>query len=1203
MIGRDTETKSTAGPVYDTESKYRDFFRLSSEGIWRFDLDEPITKTLPEDEQIDRVYRHAYLAECNDAMARMYGFEDSDELVGRRLTEFQPRTPENDAFLRQFIRNGYRVENAESVEMDRHGSRKNFLNSFVGVVRGEHLVAAWGTQRDITEQRRAEAELAQLAAMVRFSREAMMIADLEGRILAWNPGAEAMFGYRPEEVIGQPITILAPLDDIDTPSQMLKLVKNGESISGREVIRRRKDGSLIDVSLSIDPVIDSGGKVTSFAGVLRDITQRKHDQQHIEANEQRLRLGLRAGSVGTWDWDICKNTVIWSEQLYAFHGLEVGDFGGRVEDFARLIHPDDAERIRVAIDAALSGRSAYELEFRAVRPSGEIRWLATQGQVIFDSGQPVRMLGSTIDITERKRAEERLRESEQRLRIAEHAAELGLWELDFHTGSAMWSDGLWNLLGLEKDDEPTTLDRWKRHIHPDDRERIMNGFAQAVGSRSKDIYFEFRIVRGDGEVRWVNSRGQIVYDEDGNPLRAYGGNQDITQGKAIEAAREQSEQRLRIAQQAARLGTWELDLITGEALWSEGIWHLLGLEPAGERASWEQWNAQLHPDDRESAVAEFQRQIDAGQDEFYLEFRFLNSQRGVRWLACKGLVIKDASGKPLRAVGANHDITERREAENALRDLLQRFEQQTRLFENIADTTPDFIYVFDLQGRFLYANRRLLEVWGRSYDDAVGKNLYELGYPQWHADMHMRELDQVIRTKQPIKGEVPFTGGSGISGIYEYIFTPVIGPDGEVEVIAGTTRDVTERERLLASERAARSEAEQASRMKDEFLATLSHELRTPLHAILGWTQILTRGKRGSEEITEGLQIIERNARTQSQIVDDLLDMSRIISGKVRVELQPVDLVKVVEAAADTVMPTAQAKGVQLKCVTHAGGGMAVVLGDNNRLQQVFWNLMSNALKFTPRSGAIDVSIELQNDQVVVVVQDNGEGISPDFLPYVFDRFRQADASTTRRHGGLGLGLSIVKQIIELHGGSVRAQSAGLTLGSTFTVTLPVARSHQNAASRLSGTSETDAANHSIPRSDSGAASNLLTGLRILVVDDETDILVLKRQMLESVGAVVVTTDSAEAALRLLQASKFDVLISDIGMPDHDGVWLIQQVRLLPATQGGSLPAIAVTAYARSEDRRRALEAGFHLHLVKPAMLDDLISAVCSVAGRNQPGA
>ncbi|MDB5295441.1 MAG: rpfC [Phycisphaerales bacterium] len=902
--------------------------------------------------------------------------------------------------------------------------------------------------------------------------------------------------------------------------------------------------------------------------------------------------------------------------------------------------------------------------------------------------------------------------------------------------------------------------------------------------------------------------------------------------------------------------------------------------------------------------------------------------------------------------------------------------QQLQLFEAISSTTPDFLYAFGLDGRLVYANRRLLEVWGRTADDAVGKRFRELGYPDWHADMHLREIAQVVATKRPVKGEVPFTGGSGIAGVYEYIFSPVFGPGGEVELIAGTTRDVTERraaegqvravlesitdaffaldhnwrfnyvnpqaervlgrtpgdllgqviwdvypglhgsefervyrgvvadrvplsvtpyypdhdrwyevhaypgsdggisvyfrdasdrvraeeqlrrshdtfynliqnnpfgvyvvdadfrlrqvslgaqkvfanvrplldrdfaevlrtvwaepfateaigrfrhtldtgepyvaqhtverrqdvadvesydwriervslpdgrsgvvcyfydltrrkeleqalrdsedrlrlavaiaqvgtfeidlrsdavtvndigrdvygwapgepltftkvqghfhpddrevvlrqvndalrpggsgefeveqrivrtdgetrwirvrgravfdtapggdgqpvrcvgtyldvtreeeakrqrERLLADERAARAEAERQGRMKDEFLTTLSHELRTPLNAIVGWAQILRGGARGPDDLDQGLATIERNARAQAQIVEDLLDMSRIVGGKVRLDVQQLDLAAVVGEAVQTVRPAADSKGIRVQTLLDPLAGP--VSGDPGRLQQVLWNLLSNAVKFTPKGGRVRVVLERVDSHVEVSVVDSGQGIDPEFLPHAFARFRQQDASTTRRHGGLGLGLAIVKELVELHGGSVRVRSGGAGAGSAFTVALPLAAVQPDAGPE-------PAHRHPNAAQQAPAAPSVLSGslpgVRVLVVDDDPDSREVVRRLLESCGAAVTAVGSGAEALGRVEADRPDVLVSDIGMPDMDGYDLIRRVRALGVERGGTVPAVALTAYARADDRVRAVLAGYQHHVVKPVEPAELLAMVASLSGRRR---
>ena len=398
--------------------------------------------------------------------------------------------------------------------------------------------------------------------------------------------------------------------------------------------------------------------------------------------------------------------------------------------------------------------------------------------------------------------------------------------------------------------------------------------------------------------------------------------------------------------------------------------------------------------------------------------------------------------------------------------------------------------------------------------------------------------------------------------------------------IAERRRAEEYREALLVSERAARSEAERATRLKDEFVATLSHELRTPLNAIVGWASILRADRRG-ETITQGVEVIERNAKLQAQMIEELLDMSRIISGKLLFELAPTDVAKLVEAAVAAVRPTADARGVLLNTtVAHCRN----VNADSARLQQVTWNLLTNALKFTPRGGQVTIGLREIEEQVEMTVSDTGQGIKPEFLPFVFDRFRQADASTTRRHGGLGLGLSIVKSLVELHGGSVEVDSPGEGRGATFTVRLPIPTLPQEVLA-----SPPEPQSHSTPE---------LAGLRILVVDDEDDARTLARRVLEERGAQVITVSSAaEAMASVGDNNPPNVLVSDIGMPEQDGYDLIKQMRALPG-DAGRVPAVALTALARAEDRKRALSAGYQKHVSKPVDPAELVSVIASLAGR-----
>lgn len=409
--------------------------------------------------------------------------------------------------------------------------------------------------------------------------------------------------------------------------------------------------------------------------------------------------------------------------------------------------------------------------------------------------------------------------------------------------------------------------------------------------------------------------------------------------------------------------------------------------------------------------------------------------------------------------------------------------------------------------------------------------------------------------------------------------------------IAERKRVEEERTRLLIREQEARKEAEAANRTKDEFLATVSHELRTPLNAVLGWVRMLRMGKLDEAAVTRALETIERNAKAQAQLIEDLLDVSRIISGKLRLDVRPIDLASVIEAAIDSIRPAIDAKAIRLLTVLDPKA--SPVSGDAGRLQQVVWNLLSNAIKFTPKGGRVQVRLERINSHVEIIVSDTGAGISPEFLPHVFDRFRQADGSLTRSHGGLGLGLAIVRHLVETHGGIVWAESEGVGRGSIFTVQLPL------IAVRAVDLSPTPDRVHPTAEWDMPLCSTAtLDGLRVLIVDDEDDTLEMLVAVLSQCGAEVKPASSAAEALETLQEWKPDVLVSDIGMPGEDGYTLISKVRALETEQGRQVSAVALTAHARTEDRMRALSSGFQMHLPKPVEPAELVVVIASLTRR-----
>jgi signal transduction histidine kinase/ActR/RegA family two-component response regulator len=392
------------------------------------------------------------------------------------------------------------------------------------------------------------------------------------------------------------------------------------------------------------------------------------------------------------------------------------------------------------------------------------------------------------------------------------------------------------------------------------------------------------------------------------------------------------------------------------------------------------------------------------------------------------------------------------------------------------------------------------------------------------------------------------------------------------------------RGQLLVRAERARNEAEAANRIKDEFLATLSHELRTPLTSLLGWSSVLREAKRDEKILNQGLEAIDRNARVQAQLIDDLLDVSRIVSGKLNLDVRPLDISSITRAAINVVRPAADAKGIALDY--KARPGLGAISADSARLQQIMWNLLSNAVKFTPSGGRISVRLEQDGSDARVTITDTGQGIDPEFLPRVFDRFRQADSSTTRSFGGLGLGLAIVRHLVELHGGTVSAHSDGINKGATFSATFPL------LADRTEAITVAHSGEHTV-------GLHSLDGLRVLLVDDEPEARQIISTVITSTGAEVRACTSASEALAKLLEWKPDVILSDIAMPDEDGYAFINKVRSLPRDKGGETPAAALTAYARDVDRRQALDAGYQMHIAKPIGAGQLVSMIARLAGRD----
>jgi PAS domain S-box-containing protein len=615
----------------------------------------------------------------------------------------------------------------------------------------------------------------------------------------------------------------------------------------------------------------------------------------------------------------------------------------------------------------------------------------------------------------------------------------------------------------------------------------------------------------------------------------------------------------------------------------------------------------------------------AERGEYHGEVNSRSKSGELKQVELLAFAVRNGQGEPTCFVGIKRDITDRKrtEARHALQYAVTSILAESADFVECArNILQTFCTSLEWEfGVFWKVDRdeqilRCLEVChspnssirkfeqltqSRTFEKGVGLpgRIWQSSKPAWIHNV----LEDSNFLRAPIAAEVglrsafgfPILASGEVLGVLEFFSREIMKPDDELlRMVAGigwqigqfTKRKRAEEERteLLDRERAARSDAEKANRLKDEFLATLSHELRTPLNAVIGWSRMLKSGRLDTESSMHALEVIERNAWAQKQIIEDILDVSRVITGKLQLNLGPVDLVAVVDAALDAVRPALEAKDIQIETIIDAG--LRIIPGDADRLQQVIWNLLSNAVKFTSTGGKVEIRVSQDASHVQVQITDTGPGIDPAFLPHVFERFRQADGSITRTHGGLGLGLAIVRHLVELHGGVITAENRKEG-GAVFTVKLRLP----------SGELRPEVLSEAFFKDSEPETANL-DNLRILIVDDEHDTLDLVTMELTEHGAKVTGATTAEEALSLLEKSEFDVLISDIAMPGTDGYALIRKLRKLEAGRDTKLPAVALTAYARVQDRMRAILAGFNTHVAKPVETTELITVVASLAGR-----
>jgi len=1086
-----------------------------------------------------------------------------------------------------------------------------------------------GVTFDITERKQAEKALKESEEQLRLATEGaklgMWFWDGATNTFTWTDRAKEMFGLPVNTEMSMQVFLgtIHP-DDLSQVQNIIHDLETGQIHTESEYRIVWSDGTVRWILARGNCSYHSNGRLASTRGILMDITDRKRAEAALQESEaiarvraEELETLMELVPVGIWlahdpeCQQITANRAAY-ELMRATPGAVASDSSNAVNYPIKFKLQRNGQDIPPEeLSLQLAGRTGKEIleEAELVFEDGVVRHIYGRAvPLLNDVGNVRGVIGAYVDITERKQSEAALRNSERRFRRLVESNMFGVAFGDFNGGIQYVNDYFVNMVGYSREEFKTGEVRWiditpPEYLHLDEKAEI------ELKTKGVAIPFEKEYVRKDGTRIPILIGSTLLQNSCNQQAEIISFYVDLSERKQIEEALRQALHKLNFHVENTPMAVIEWDRNMHVIRWSKTAEQIFGWQ-SSEMLGRALTDFNLVFEEDSQQVSEVIDRLMIGEEACVFLYSCNYTKQG-NVIHCEwyNSSLRDQSGQMISVLSLILDVTDRKQAEAALRQSEERYRY-------LVEAVPQLVWTADAQGRNTYVNQQMCDYIGLSSEQLMDLN--------WQAVIHPDDVDRVNqRWMESVQTSIPYEVEYRLrraDGIYRWQLVrakPFKDEQGQITQWFGTSIDIHDKQeleeqrlQLLQQSQAAREEAERANRIKDEFLAVLSHELRSPLNPILGWTRLLQGGKLNAARQAEALATIERNAKLQTQLIEDLLDISRIMQGKLTLTAAPVNLKYVISAAAETVRLAAEAKQIQI--LLDFNSEVVTVSGDAARLQQVVWNLLSNAIKFTPNGGRVEVQLEqVENEKInewkyeneeeldylvdsytstsvtsvshaQITVKDTGKGISASFLPHVFEYFRQADATTTRKFGGLGLGLAIVRQIVEMHGGVVKAESLGENRGATFIVQLPLM---QQFASPTSETSPSKVRTRELP----------LSNLQILVVDDNDDTREFQTFLLKQQGAMVTAVKSGVEALNKLDQFVPDLIVSDVGMANMDGYMLMQQIRARPANGGGQVPAIALTAYASDFDQQKAFQAGFQAHITKPLEPNKLIETIAQL--------